>query len=346
MNEYFILLKRELRSILKEKTIVFAIIIQFFIASFSSIILVGVMAFYDPSSIGETSRVTFNVGIVSDTNNRLRSYLREERIRVRSFPDLPAAEEAFRAGQVDTIIVIPESQSGVVDMKLFLPTMDVKKTIILLKLNGPLKKYENYLRETNGIRLNYQETKGKSNTTYEFLYSVIIPILMLFPALIAGSIVIDTVSEEFENKTFDTLVSAPVSLGQIFASKLSAAVTTVVVQVIMWSALLRLNGLPIQRPELVIPFAVIIATIVCFVAAIISLYFKDRERSQFVYSIVLVMGVGGSYFLDASPFSLITRLAAGVPNVGALEVALYLLPLILIGLAFFRVSKRLVLAHY
>ena len=223
--------------------------------------------------------------------------------------DPPSTEEAFRAGQVDTIIVIPESQSGVVDMKLFLPTMDVKKTIILLKLNGPLKKYENYLRETNGIRLNYQETKGKSNTTYEFLYSVIIPILMLFPALIAGSIVIDTVSEEFENKTFDTLVSAPVSLGQIFASKLSAAVATVVVQVIMWSALLRLNGLPIQRPELVIPFAVVIATIICFVAAIISLYFKDRERSQFVYSIVLVMGVGGSYFLDASPFSLITRLA-------------------------------------
>ena len=346
MSEYFILLKRELRSILKEKTIVFAIVIQFFIASFSSIILVGVMAFYDPSSIGESSRVTFSMGVVNDTGGRMRSYLREDRISVRSYPDLPAAEEAFRAGQVDAIILIPESHSGVVDMKLFLPTLDIKKTIILLKLNGPLKKYENYLREANGVRLNYQETKGKSNTTYEFLYSVIIPILMLFPALIAGSIVIDTVSEEFENKTFDTLVSAPVSLGQIFASKLSAAVITVIVQVIMWSALLRFNGLPIQKPALVIPFAVMIAIMVCFVAALISLYFKDRERAQFVYSIVLVTGVGGSYFLDASPVSLITRLAAGVPNVGTLEVALYLMPLILIGVVFFRVSKRLVMVRY
>ena len=44
MNRYLALLKRELKSITKEKTIMFAIIVQFFIASFSSIILVGIMA--------------------------------------------------------------------------------------------------------------------------------------------------------------------------------------------------------------------------------------------------------------------------------------------------------------
>ena len=40
MSGFLALLKRELRSITKEKTIMFAIIVQFFIASFSSIILV------------------------------------------------------------------------------------------------------------------------------------------------------------------------------------------------------------------------------------------------------------------------------------------------------------------
>jgi len=52
---------------------------------------------------------------------------------------------------------------------------------------------------------------------------------MLFPSLIAGSIVIDTVSEEFENKTFDTLAAAPVSLAQVIMSKMSAAVIGAVV---------------------------------------------------------------------------------------------------------------------
>ena len=46
MSGFLALLKRELRSITKEKTIMFAIIVQFFIASLSSIIMVGIMAFW------------------------------------------------------------------------------------------------------------------------------------------------------------------------------------------------------------------------------------------------------------------------------------------------------------
>jgi len=345
VNEYLVLLKRELKSITREKTIMFAIMVQFFIASFSSIILVGIMAFYDPASIGENTRVTIRVGVVSDMSSPMLGYLRDRNITVKLFSDLTGAESAFQSGQVDTVMFIPENRAGVVDMKLTLPELDTKKTVIFMVLDEPLKRYENYLRGANGVRLNYNDTGGKPHTTYEFLYSLIIPILMLFPALIAGSIVIDTVSEELENKTFDTLMSAPVSLGQVFTSKVSAAVITAVIQMAMWVGLLRLNSIIIQNPTLVILLAVIIATAISVGTAIIALYFKDRERAQFVYSIVLVAAVGGSYFLNPSPFSLITRLAAGDPHIGVPEVAFYAIPLIVIGIMFFNVSKRLVLAR-
>jgi ABC-type Na+ efflux pump permease subunit len=272
-------------------------------------------------------------------------YLRERNITVKSFSDLTGAEAAFQSGQVDTVMFIPESRAGIVDMKLTLPELDTKKTVIFMVLDEPLKRYENYLREASGVPLNYSNTGGRPHTTYEFLYSLIIPILMLFPALIAGSIVIDTVSEELENKTFDTLMSAPVSLSQVFTAKISAAVITAVIQVVMWIGLLRLNSITIHNPALVTLLAVIIATAISVGTAIIALYFKDRERAQFVYSIVLIAAVGGSYFLNPSPFSLITRLAAGDPNTGTLGVALYIIPLMVAGIMFFNVSKRLILSR-
>ncbi len=345
MNQYLALLKRELRSILKEKTIVFAIMVQFFVASFSSIILVGIMAFYDPSSISENSQVNVRVGVVSETGNPLPDYLRDGNLRVSSFSDASRAEAAFLLGQVDAVMIVPENRSDVVDMKLILPELDARKTVIFMMLDEPLKRYENHLRQVNGVQLNYADSGGKPHTTYEFLYSVIVPILMLFPALIAGSIVIDTVSEEMENKTFDTLMSAPVSLGQVFMSKISAAVLTVVIQVIMWVGLLRLNSITVLNPALVILLAVIIATTISFVTGIIALYFKDRERAQFVYSIVLVTAVGGSYFLDPSPFGLISRLAAGDPGINMLYVVPYLVPLVTMGVLFLRFSRRLVFAR-
>ncbi len=346
MRGFLALLKRELRSITREKTIMFAIIVQFFIASFSSIILVGIMAFYDPSSIGDSTRVHIRAGIVAPEEDvgSLLNYLDEGNVRLTIFPDMTTAEASFKRGRIDTIMVVPESRNGIVDMQLIMPELDTKKTVIFMVLDEPLKRYENFLRESQGVDLNYTSAGGKPHTTYEFLYSLIVPILMLFPALIAGSIVIDTVSEEFENKTFDTLASAPVSLGQVIASKITAAVVTAAVQVVMWVGLLRLNSIVIQNAGLVILLGIIIAAAISVITAVMALCFKDRERTQFVYSIVLVALVGGSYFLNPSPFGLITRLSAGDPSMGIFQVALYAVPLVVIGLLFMKLSRRFVMA--
>jgi ABC-type transport system involved in multi-copper enzyme maturation permease subunit len=308
--------------------------------------MVGVMAFYDPSSIGDTTNVRIRAGIVAggSTVEPLVSYLHDSRIRTFVFPSVSDAEIAFSSGRIDTIMYLPENRNGIVDMKLIMPELDTKKTVIFMVLDEPLKKYENYLREANGVELNYTDDGGKPHTTYEFLYSLIIPILMLFPALIAGSIVIDTVSEEFENKTFDTLSAAPVSLAQVVMSKISAALITAAIQVMMWVGLLKLNDIVIQNPFLVMLTAVILAGTISVGTAIMALYFKDRERTQFVYSIVLVAVIGGSYFLNPSPFGLITRLATGDPGMGIFNVALYTIPLIVIVMLFLRVSRRLVLS--
>ena len=345
MSSLFVMVKRELRSVTKEKTILLAIIIQLFIASFSSVIVTGLMSFYDPDSIGENTRIGVEVGIIGDTSGLLTGFLRDRNLGVTSFTDAADAEQAFHSGQVDTVMLAPKNETGIVDMKLILPDADAKATVILMVLKEPLKKYETYLREMNGVEVNYTDLYGKSPATYQFLYSLIVPILMLFPALLAGSIVIDTVSEEIENKTLDTLRSAPVSLNEVFAAKIFAAVITVLIQCIMWGILLRLNNLYIQNLGLVLLLCVIIGTFISVGAAIISLYFKDRERSQFMYSIVLIVIAGVSYFLNPSPFSLMARLAAGDHYTGIYDIALYMIPLIVLSVIFLVSSTKLLSAQ-
>ena len=344
MNTFLVLLKRELKLITKEKTIMFAILIQFFIASFSSVLLIGIMSFYDPKSIGQNTQIPIEVGLVGDTDSPLSTFLMQKNLRVMSFSNVADAEEAFKSGYVDTVIFIPETKGGIVDMKLVLPHSDTLQTVILMVLQEPLERYENYLRETNGVQLNYKDLIGKPHTTYEFLYSLIVPMLMLFPAFIAGSIVVDAVAEELENKTFDTLQSAPVSLNGVFAAKIVAGVVTAAAQCILWAGLLRLNNLLIQNLGLVLMFSLIVAAFTSVGAAIIALYFKDRERAQFTYSIALIGAAGLSYVINPSPFSLITRLATGDYYTGTSEVALYVTPLVILSVLFFTTSKKLLAA--
>jgi len=91
-------------------------------------------------------------------------------------------------------------------------------------------------------------------------------------------------------------------------------------------------------------FSLIVAAFTSLGAAIIALYFKDRERAQFTYSIALIAAAGLSYVINPSPFSLITRLATGDYYTGTSEVALYVIPLVILSVLFFTTSKKLLAA--
>ena len=342
MSAFYAMVKKELRSVTKEKTIMIAIVIQLFIASFSSVILIGLLSFYDPDSIGLYARANIKVGVLGNAGSPLVRFLQDRRVKVMPFSSPSDAENAFKAGAIDAVIFVPEDSRGVVDMKLFLPKSESRSTMILMILKEPMKKYENYLREKLGVRVRYSDIKGTHPTTYEFLYAIIIPTLMFFPAFVTGSMVIDSISEESENHTLETLWSAPLSLNLILGAKIAAALVLAVVQCALWPVLLRFNGIAVQNLGLVLLLATVVAAINAVGAAFIATYFKDRERSQFMYSLFILMAASTSYFLDASPITLMTRLATGDYYTGILDVATYAILLLALLATFFYTAKKLI----
>ena len=341
MSAFWAIVKKELRSVSREKTIMIAVGIQLFVASFSSVILIGLLSFYDPDSISANFKVNLRVGVMGDANSPLKGFLQDGGLRVVNYTSSDNAQRAFDLGFVDAIVFVPQDTSSVVEMKLILPQAEARSALILIMLKEPLKRFENTLRAGRGVEMKYTNLAGLPSTTFEFLYSVIVPVLMFFPAFVAGSMAIDSIAEELENSTLETLRSAPISLNAIFGSKVFSAWLLALMQCAAWVLLLKLNRIELQAAGLVLLLALLAAAINAAGSAFVALVFKDRERSQFVYSIIILIVISGSSLLNFSPIALMTRLAAGDASAGFRDVAVYGVLLIGMLAVFFRATRRL-----
>jgi ABC-type Na+ efflux pump permease subunit len=341
MNAFLTIVKKELRAITRERTILIAIVIQLFIASFSSALLLGLLSIYDPESISANAPTNLRVGIVTNNfNTPLVRLLRENRLRVNLFNNPNDANRAFENRAIDVIMVVPDDTGGPVDLKMILPRSETFSSLILLILREPLKRYENFLRDARGVAINYTDIPGLPDTTFQFLYSVIIPMLMFFPAFVAGSLVIDTLSEELETHTLETLYSAPLSLDTILGAKIFAAFIVALAQCVLWLALLRLNRIDIQNIGLVLLLAALVAALNIILSAFAATSLRDRERSQFVYSLFIIFAASASYLFDAAPIQMMTRLATGDYYTGLADVAKYAVALAIVLTVFFRATKK------
>jgi ABC-type Na+ efflux pump permease subunit len=226
-------------------------------------------------------------------------------------------------------------------MKLVLPDMDAQATLVLMLLKQPMERYENYLRQQGGVFARYQDVQGKPFTTNEFLYTIIIPILMFFPAFIAGSMVIDSLAEEIENKTLDTLLSTPLTITHVTFSKIIASLVVGVLQCVLWIVLLGFNGFSIQNTWLILLLSVLVTAITAMLALIIALAFRDRERSQFIFSLVILVMFSVSYFVNPSPFALVARLATGDPYTGITQLLAYMVSAAVLAAVTPLLTKRL-----
>jgi hypothetical protein len=282
------------------------------------------------------------VGVVTDDfNTPLVRYLQDHNLTVNLFVNTPDAHRAFENHILDAIFIAPDDTGETMNLQMLLPRSETFASFVLLILREPLKRYENFLRQERGAMVNYTDIPGLPDTTFQFMYSVIIPMLMLFPAFVAGSQVIDSTSEELETHTLETLYSAPLSLNTIFAAKIFAAFVIAIAQCALWLALLHLNRVDIQNIGLVFLLATLVAAINIILSAFAATSLRDRERSQFVYSLFIVFAASASYFFDAAPIQTLTRLATGDYYTGIADVAKYAVGLVVLLAIFFRTTKRL-----
>ena len=333
--------KKELASVVRDRTITISILIQLFIASFSSGLLLGMLSLYDSDTILRFSGAGIKIGVVNSSNNILGSLISERGLQTFQYDTLSNAQDAYYRGEVLAIVDTPQTANGLTEIKLYLPESNTISSLVHLVLQEPLKQYENVLRAQKGINVRYTDLKGKPSTSFEFVYSVLIPLLMFFPAFVSGSMTADSITEEVENNTLQTLLSAPLTLNGMVGAKIISSIILSILQCIAWLTLLQWNGVAIQNTGWILLLAVIVAGITSTSAALSAVLLKDRERSQFIYSLMLLTAASISTLLNLSPIVTLSRLALGDAYTSGWNVVIFAMFLAGLYLVLSKTSRKL-----
>jgi ABC-2 type transport system permease protein len=339
---FLALVKKELRSVFRDRTILIAILIQLFIASFSSALLLGMFSLYDADTVLRYSRSWLRIGVVGAADHPLGTFLADRGLAVLTFETLAQAESAFYERKISAIVDTPRDASDITEIKLYLPDSNTTSSLIRTVIQEPLKQYENYLRSQRGIEIRYADLQGEPSTSFEFVYSVLLPMLMFFPAFVAGSMSIDSLTEEVENNTVQTLLSAPLTVNGMVAAKISAVLILSVLQCGAWLILLQSNGIAIQNTGWIFLLALIISGITSTSGAFLAVLLKDRERSQFMYALMLLAAAAISNLLHLSPIITLSRLAIGDHFISGWNVVVFAIFLTGMYILLRKVSRRLV----
>ncbi len=320
---------RELASLRSEKTIVLALLVQLFVAAFSSFLVVGLVSLYDPGSAGS---LDLSVGLSGNASDEVREVVRDQEMDVRRFSTADAALDAFEDRSVDVAMRAQWTGDGQVVVEATVPRGNLRSSLIVVKTRDAMADLERGLRREYSLAgrietepLSVPDRTG-SSPYLGFTYTVLIPLLIFLPAFISGSITVDSLTEELQRGTFELLRVAPVELETIVDAKLLSTATLAPAQAVLWLALLSFNGIAVSNWLGLMVLVAGIATTLVAAGAGIALLTPDRRRAQLLYSTGVIAAAAVAAVLPEHPANTVARLAIDSPStVTWLSVAGYAL---------------------
>jgi ABC-2 type transport system permease protein len=314
-----IIAKKEFRGLFNERTILLAVLLQLFIAMFSSFLMVGLTSMYDPSSLSKYSRYKYNIAYAGNDSAVLDYLQASPDFRV--YPmDLSTGVAALKERKLSAVIYVPDTSPSAdepIKITLYTLTNDLQSAIVDVKLKDIFLKYEKDLRQIRVDRLSEKpiavqipKTSGGGDF-YEFVYGLLIPLLVFMPAIIASALVIDLITEEYQHETLETLISTPITFSEMVWGKVLACELLVPIQAGAWLLLLMVNGIAIQNAGLILLQVVVTSLILILLGALTALHYRERTAAQFIFSTALVVVILFVLALPSNPLNLLTRLAVG-----------------------------------
>jgi ABC-2 type transport system permease protein len=314
----FPIAKKMRKDLLREKTFVFAILLELLLILSIYVVLGFSSLFFAPENLLSQK---VDIGVIGRTG--FTPYLNGSRYaNVLIYEDAEEAVISFEQGILDAVVV-ENSKEIPKNYTIYLPDSQIQSTIILALLKDRFELYEDTIRreqiDANAIPLDKitlvgREVKG-ADYSFELLYGLLIPFLLLLPAFLIGSLVIDNLSEEIERKTMNLLLIAT-SFKRIVAEIVLATSIMLIAQVLMWFGFLRLQGIAMANYLEIVVYVLLFTVLVVLVGVLLAVTLKTKTKAQLIYSL-FVMGISVS--LNATPLNpvnVISRLSLGLESVG------------------------------
>ncbi|WP_225334084.1 ABC transporter permease [Halomicrobium urmianum] len=313
--------RRDLAGLRREKTIVLALLIQLFVAAFSSFLVVGLTSMYDPSSV-ESGGV--EMAVTGDARDELLAAAeRHDSVEAVPVEDADAARTAFQSGRVHAILAgsyADASDGGrrILQVRATAPEGSIRTTLVVVQVRQVLQTLE---RQERFERVDHLGTspvplppESDGSPYFGFTYTVLLPLLLFLPPFISGSVAVDAVTEEIERGTLELLRAAPVSLVDVVDGKSLAMVLLAPAQAALWILLLRFNGIDVAHPLALLAFVAAVATLTVVIGVVLGLRTGRRRPAQLLYSVGTLVVFGGAVVLPEHPATTAAKLAVDSPT--------------------------------
>lgn len=314
---------KELRDVLRERSLVTMVLIQFFIAGFSAFLMVGLSGLYDPASVQGAAFAEVAYSGPGGFDAYLEDAGNLELVRV----DAEEARQRFEDGEVG--IVVEEDYDPTLAhervITLVVPADEVQTSLIINQLKELLLQYERELREDRQERLQqeviYADNDALARTDAIFGYTVLLPLLVLTPVFLSGAISTDAFSQEIESHTLGLLRASPMGTGTLLLGKLLVPILLVPLQAGLWMLLLQTNGFPVENVGTLLLLVTVMGVAVCGLAVLIAFHVRQAGQAQTLFALLSLALALLSLLLPRDPLNLVARLGTGVLD----DVALWTL---------------------
>lgn len=290
-------------------------------AAFSSVLFVGLVSLYAAGGTAGTG-VVVDVGVTGNATDEIAPVVEEDPSRsVSLFENRSMALEAFSEGSVDAVLVGTERPAGNITVEAIAPDGDFRTTLVVVQLREALASLERSLRDRYAERLVREPVQMPATVGgspfFGFAYTILVPLLVLMPAFISGSVIVDSITEELDRGTLDLLRVAPVSAGEIIDGKALAATIIAPLQGVAWLLLLAANGTIVARPVVLLLILTALAMVFVAVGAAITVIVRERRNAQFLYSMATLGIVALGTLLPEGPVNVLAKFAIGSPTDGS-----------------------------
>jgi ABC-2 type transport system permease protein len=334
--------RRDLSSLTREKTIILALLIQLFIAAFSSFLVVGLTSLYDPGSVASGE---IEVGVTGEEQQALlEAAADQEGVSVTPFDTAETARTAFDRGVVDAILTAdarPTGDGNEVAVTSIVPAENLRTTLIVVQVRRLLTDLERTERIDRAGDLEFipldVPDRIDASPYFGFTYTVLIPLLLFLPPFISGSVAVDAITEEIERGTLELLRVAPVSLVDIVDGKAAAMILLAPLQAALWLMLLSLNGIAISHMLPLLALVTAIATVVVVLGIVLGLLTAKRRQAQLLYSILVIALFGAAVVLPEHPATTVAKLAVASPTATTFA---HVTGFVVVGIALFTLTRR------
>jgi len=315
-----VIARRDVASLSREKTIVLALLIQLFVAGFSSFLVVGLTSLYDPGSV---SAGEVEMAVTGDARDALLEAADEQQGAVTvDFESEDDARLAFQERRVDALLnarYVPGPDGGErIAVTARIPEGSIRSTLIVVEVRRVLSTLERQERLSRTDSLENDPVplpeEADASPYFGFTYTVLIPLLLFLPAFISGSVAVDIITEEMERGTLELLRVAPVSLLDIVDGKALGMVLLAPAQALLWVLLLTVNGIDVANVVAVLAFVTAVAGIVVTVGVVLGVATAQRRPAQLLYSVLTLVIFGLAVLLPEHPATTMAKLAVDSPT--------------------------------